>query len=176
MKLDSRIKSLSDILTCFDIEKAKQFIGQKGYFALKIGHYKCLDSINYGTLAGVSDDDTIAPFKECNIKEGNLIWDFFIPESKLLEIKKKEFRPYTFMEFTEKFIVGKPIKFRKKGEKKDEWISILIGYWEHQIEDEVITYILIGHVQYTLDELFEEYEWQEHYTEDFEPFGVEEWI
>ena len=33
MKLDKRIKALSDILTCFDIEKAKQFIGQKGYFA-----------------------------------------------------------------------------------------------------------------------------------------------
>ena len=33
MKLDPRIKSVSDILTCFEIERAKQFIGQKGYFA-----------------------------------------------------------------------------------------------------------------------------------------------
>ena len=45
MRLDSRIKSLSDILTCFDIEEAKQYIGQKGYFALNIGYYKCLATV-----------------------------------------------------------------------------------------------------------------------------------
>ena len=33
MELDKRIKSLSDILTCFDIEDAKQYIGQEGYFS-----------------------------------------------------------------------------------------------------------------------------------------------
>lgn len=28
MNLDPRIKSKNDILTCFDIEKAKEFVGQ----------------------------------------------------------------------------------------------------------------------------------------------------
>lgn len=31
MNLDPRIKSKLDILSCFDIEKAKEFVGQKGY-------------------------------------------------------------------------------------------------------------------------------------------------
>ena len=35
MELDKRIKSLSDILTCFDIKDAVQFIGQEGYFAVQ---------------------------------------------------------------------------------------------------------------------------------------------
>ena len=29
MKLDSRIKKLSDILTCFDVKDAGQFLGQQ---------------------------------------------------------------------------------------------------------------------------------------------------
>lgn len=37
-----------------------------------------------------------------------------------------------------------------------------------------ITYIYIGSQGYTLDALFNDYEWQEHYAEDFKPFGVEE--
>ena len=36
MKLDSGIKSLSDILTCFDIENAKQYADWKEYFADKL--------------------------------------------------------------------------------------------------------------------------------------------
>ena len=36
MKLDSKIKSLSYILSCFDIEKAKQYVDWKGYFADKL--------------------------------------------------------------------------------------------------------------------------------------------
>ena len=98
MKLDARIKSLSDILTCFDIEETKQYIGQKGYFALNIGYYKCLADIKYGTLTGVGNDDAFAPFKESDCS-----WDLFIPESRLLEIKKKEFRPFTLREFLVKF-------------------------------------------------------------------------
>ena len=33
MNLDARIKSISDIFTCINMEEAKQFIGQRGYFA-----------------------------------------------------------------------------------------------------------------------------------------------
>ena len=41
-----------------------------------------------------------------------------------------------------------------------------------QRNNKTITYIYIGSNRYTLDELFDNYEWQEHYTEDFKPFGV----
>ena len=78
------------------------------------------------------------------------------------------------MEFTDKFTVGQPIKFRKKGMIGHERYLILNGYSHNQLLGETTTDIYIGRGAYTLDELFSKYEWQEHYTEDFEPFGVEE--
>lgn len=166
MKLDKRIKSLSDILTCFDIEDAKQYIGQEGYFSDCIDLYRCLATRKYGILTEIKDSD--CPFKEGDYE----YWRFFIPESRLLEIKEKKFRPYTIMEFQDKFTMGQPIKFRPKGKVGWERYLILNGYWHEQREKQTITAIYIGSIPYTLDELFNEYEWQEHYTEDFKPFGV----
>ena len=77
MELDKRIKSLSDILTCFDVKDAGQFLGQEGYFADNIGHYRCLACRKYGVLTEIKDGD-------CPFKEGNEdTWCFFIPESRL---------------------------------------------------------------------------------------------
>ena len=47
------------------------------------------------------------------------------------------------------------------------------GYQHEQHEGRTVTYIYRGSQGYTLDALFNDYEWQEHYTEDFKPFGVE---
>ena len=103
-------------------------------------------------------------------------FSFFIPDSELLprKPKEKQYRPYTLMEFEDKFHIGLPIKFRKKGEVGNERYLILNGYSNYKLFDEITTDIYIGRGAYTLDELFSKYEWQEHYTEDFEPFGVEE--
>ena len=84
MKLDPRIKSLSDILTCFDTEKAKQFIGQKGYFEDYLDKYNSLEVIEYGTLTEVVDNE--APFKSDN----RCHWKFFIPESRLKPVETVE--------------------------------------------------------------------------------------
>ena len=81
MKLDSRIKSLSDILTCFDVQKAGQFLGQEGYFSDCLEHYRCLASRKYGVLTEIKDSDY--PFKE-----GNDDWRFFIPECRLEPVEK----------------------------------------------------------------------------------------
>lgn len=169
MKLDPKIKSRSDILTCLDIEEAKQFIGQRGYFSDSLYYFSNLFGSKCNILTDVRDNDL--PFK---MGDGEY-WRFFIPESKIFfENREKKWRPYTLAEFENKFHIGLPIKFRRKGEKVDNWYSVLGGYWNHQVGDEVLTYIFIGSVQYTLNELFEDYEWQSHYTEDFQPFGVEE--
>ncbi len=174
MELDKRIRALSDILTCFDIEKAKGFLGEKGYFA---GDLYCFTDLRrvcppYGTLANVFDD----PDDTFQRKEDSIYYPYFVPEC-LLKIKEKQYRPYTFMEFTDKFTVGQPIKFRRKGKVGHERYLILNGY-EHELDglhdDQTITYVYIGAIPYTFNELFKNYEWQEHYTEDFKPFGVEE--
>ena len=62
MKLDSRIKSKSDILSCFDIEKAKEFVGQKGYFENDLYCFSDVETCYYDTLAEVKDGDS--PFKD----------------------------------------------------------------------------------------------------------------
>ena len=168
MELDKRIKALSDILTCFDVERAKEFLG-KGYFA---GDLYCFTDLRrvcppYGTLANVFDD----PDDTFQRKEDSIYYPYFVPEC-LLKVKEKQCRPYTFMEFTDKFTVGQPIKFRQKGAEGYERYLILNGYQHEQHEGRTITYIYIGSQGYTLDALFNDYEWQEHYTEDFKPFGV----
>ena len=170
MELDKRIKSLPDVLTGFDIEKAKGFLGEKGYFA---GDLYCFTdlvrSCPYGTLANILDDmdDTF------QMKEDSIYYPYFIPEFSL-KPKEKRYRPYTFMEFTDKFTVGRPIKFRRKGKVGWECYLILNGYRHEQHNDQTITFIYIGSYPYTLGQLFKDYEWQEHYTEDFKPFGIEE--
>ena len=168
MELDKRIKSLSDVLTCFDVERAKEFLGEKGYFAGDLYCFTDLQSCYYGTLTDACDDQA-GPF---HMREDNAYHQHFIPEC-LLKIKEKQYRPYTFMEFTNKFTVGQPIKFRQKGAEGYERYLILNGYQHEQHEGRTVTYIYIGSYGYTLDALFNDYEWQEHYTEDFKPFGVE---
>ena len=170
MKLDKRIRALSDILTCFDVEKAKEFLGEKGYFA---GDLYCFTDLRrvcppYGTLANVFDD----PDDTFQRKEDSIYYPYFIPEC-LLKPKEKQYRPYTFMEFTDKFTVGQPIKFRRKGMVGHERYLILNGYEHERDCDQTITYVYIGPIPYTFNELFNNYEWQEHYTEDFKPFGME---
>ena len=169
MELDKRIKALSDILTCFDVERAREFLGEKGYF----GDLYCFTDLQrecpYGTLADVfGDSDDV--FQR---REDNIYYSCFVPEC-LLKTKEKQHRPYTFMEFTDKFTVGQPIKFRQKGAEGYERYLILNGYQHEQHEGRTVTYIYIGSQGYTLDALFNDYEWQEHYTEDFKPFGIEE--
>lgn len=177
MKLDKRIKSVSDIITCFDDDKyrAQPYIGQEGYFTNNMMDFEDLDDCSYGVLKDFSIYEY--PFI---CKTGNTVNDvdyaFFIPESSLkLEPKKeKKYRPYTFREFKNIFPIGQPIKYRRKGNVGLENEIVLDGYAHEQRGDQIFTYIFIGVQDYTLQELFEEYEWQATDSEEFKPFGVEE--
>lgn len=82
MNLDNRIKSLSDILTCFDIEQANNFLGKKGYFAAALANFQYLDIRKYGILTDVRNNDY--PFREGNDE----YWAYFIPESRLEPVEK----------------------------------------------------------------------------------------
>lgn len=106
------------------------------------------------------------------MNETDETFSFFIPEC-FVKPKEKKYRPYTLMEFNDIFTVGRPIKYRRKGDAGWERYLILNGYSHVQRDDKTIPYIYIGSTSHTLDELFNAYEWQEHYTEDFKPFGVE---
>ena len=166
MELDKRIEKLSDILTCFDVQKAGQFLGQDGYFSDCFDHYRCLANRKYGILTEIKDSD--CPFKEGN----NEYYRFFIPKL-VLKPKSKKYRPYSITEFCLQFTIGKPITLRRKGNKAITHYIMFVGY-DYMREDSAGSKILLGNTGYSLKELFEEYEWQVTDSIEFKPFGVEE--
>lgn len=166
MKLDSKIKSLSDILTCFDNETAKSFIGQKGYFTDDLYRFSDVLSCYYDTLTNVKDnDDDNYIFND----DDNHYWDLFIPESRLL-IEKKKYRPFDSKTFEQHFDIGSVIEFRKKDEKNRIYKETI----ESTARDYNINefYVEIGEYTYTLSDLFEDFELFEN--GEWKPFGVEE--
>ena len=177
MKLDPRINNKLLISDPFDAETANKYIGRRGYFTDDIVSFSNLDNCCTGMLVSVESDNRHPYY--CGIADGGAIisgnFSFFLSAEFVEEKpKEKKLRPYTFMEFQDKFTVGRPLKFREKGKFGCERYMILSGYWHELRNGLVTTYIYIGPHSYTLDELFNCYEWQEHYTSDFQPFGVED--
>lgn len=166
-KLDPRIKDRKYIFDCFNADEAKKYIGKKCYMTDYFERFSDVESAAKCTLVEIADDG--------HFIEGSFQFAYCLP-FEFVAPKEKKYRPYTLMEFFDKFPVGKPIRFRKKGEVGHERFLILNGYVDAELGAEAAHYIHIGSNPYTLEELFEKYEWQKH-TEDFkpfEPFGVEE--
>lgn len=174
MKLDPSIKSVSDILTPFDVEKAKEFIGQKGFFANDIYCFRAGEPYcTYGTLTRVFDDQDV-PYTEGHAS-GYL---FFIPESSLkpgcsLKPEEKKYRPYTPAEFCAVFCAGQSVTFRKKGVPGSEQSLIAQGVWFSPRDGKTAIYARMGSHLYAFDELFNDFEWRAPYQKNFVPFGVE---
>lgn len=163
MNLDKRIKLKSDILSCFDIEKAKEFIGQKGYFANDLYCFSVVETCYYGTLTEVSKDGT-SPFKD----DDGCYWNLFIPESVLKpKPKEKKYRPFKDInEFCIKtnFDAGDIIRVYSK-QQNTELHLMLVGWSDNEL--------ILGNLRRSFKELFENFElWDGE--EKFIPFGVEE--
>lgn len=173
LELDRRIESLTDIFNFSDVQNAKEFIGQKGYFTNCIYFLKDIQLCKYGTLINVYTESF--SYNVFRRKEDGAYWEYFIPESFLKSTEQK-YRPFTLEEFKGLFPIGQPIKFRRKKMEGCERYLVLNGYIHERYNDndQTITYIELGSGGYTLQELFEEYEWQDADYEEFKPFGVEE--
>lgn len=175
MKLDDRIMDGKKPLNCFDTEEAESYVGKECYFSDDMFPFANMsdktnrDLIYKGILLKVWTDGS-DPYAT----DLQRFYTYCLPCEWVTESEEKKLRPYTFMEFQDKFTVGRPIKFREKGKLGCERYLILNGYWHEMRNGLVTTYIYIGPHSYSLDELFNCYEWQEHYTSDFQPFGVED--
>ena len=163
MKLDPRIKSLSDILSCFDIEKAKEFVGQKGYFANDLYCFSVVETCYYDTLTEVFKDCN-DPFKD----DDGCYWSLFIPESVLKpKPKEKKYRP--FKDINEFFIktnfdAGDIIRVYSKSQNSELHL-MLVGWSDNEL--------ILGSLRRSFKELLELFElWDGE--ERFIPFGVEE--
>lgn len=178
MKLDSRIKDKEKIYDVFNCQEARKG-STTGYFTDNFAAFADLKTCCRARLVTIEEDNP-HPFYAGIVDGGCIIkgnFQFFTSvdntdEGNTAEGKKS--RPFTFMEFQDKFTVGMPLKFREKGKFGCERYMILSGYGHELRNGLVTTYIYIGPHPYSLDELFNCYEWQEHYTSDFQPFGVED--
>lgn len=163
MELDKRIIKGKRPLTCFDIEEAEKYIGKLCYMCDEYNLFYQLNLIEPTILRGVEDCEI--PFHYGSDYQA----EFCLPCD--WATKEKRYRPYTIDEFYERFSIGQPIRYRRKGDVLVRCL-ILNGYADSKRDAEGTIYI--GDIPYALDELFNKYEWHEHYTDDFKPFGVEE--
>ena len=156
MNLDSRIKSISDIFTCINMEEAKQFIGQRGYFADCMISFEDLSQRELYNLDRIDDDDV--PFVS-----GNIHWRYFLPVDNLKPVEKK-YRPYTMTDFA----ISEFVVFREKSNPLAEYHVRYNGYKKY----DSIYKVILGNISYTFDDLFEDFE--RFYNGRWYPFGVEE--
>lgn len=162
MELDPRIKALSDILTCVDVEEAKRYIGQKGYFADHIDAFEDLNGINK-----CRDFDVLVRFDEWELPfvADNIHWRYFLPECKLKPAEKK-YRPFTVEEFIHKVgDVGGCVRYRHKG-APEVFRSVITEIME--TGDKVV----IGNSTISFKGLFLEFEYYDNGT--WIPFGIKE--
>lgn len=189
MKLDKRIKALTDIQSvtngCHDWE----FMTKKGYFANSIFDFKDLKrTCVYGEYAGYREHDKCFHC-EVILPDGTTDYNwfsYFLPEDSLLPEEKpeKKYRPYSLNEFLEQYKIGETVTFRLKkdehileAECRVEYKRMVTGY-ETLPEDRDQpgkSSILLGGCPPTgLARLFEFYEIKNEYSVPtvWLPFGV----
>ena len=158
MELDKKFSVLP--FCCFNAKKCVIYIGHKGYFTNNIDFFKNIDLCIYGTLEEVYAEQADS-FQMDNRK----FFKHFIPEC-FVKPKEKQYRPYTLMEFNDKFTVGSIITFRRKAYAELIHNVMFIGYRE----DDVGLILLLGNAGYSLEELFNEYEYKNSLGK-WVPFG-----
>ena len=164
LKLDKRIPNPSCIFTCFDTECAEQYIGKQGYFTNCYSNFANINSLAKGTLTKICDSSVNEKYY-ANV--GEKYYSFFLPED-YLKPEEKVFRPCTLDEFG--LHIGDLIKFRKKDDISFEIGTMYLGYRKNNGGVKV----LLGNNYYSLEELFEDYEWYDRDSNTWEMFGVEE--
>jgi len=172
MKLDDRIINPLEIYSPVNAMLAQVYIGQNGIFS---NDSQDFENLKNAELRVLTDLELREGYTKRFCGDGRFWYEYFLPLANVEPKKEKKFRPYTLKEFFNKFTVGQPIKYRRKGDVLERYL-ILNGYVNIEQGAKVAHYIYIGSAPYTLDELFNEYEWQSPDTEEFKPFGVEEWL
>ena len=165
LELDKRIPNHNCIFTCFDTESAEQYIGKQGYFTSCYSNFVNINNLLKGTLTKI--DESLATEKYY-ANTGEKFYSFFLPED-YLKPGEKVFRPCTLDEFS--LHIGDLIKFRKKDNHNFEICTMFMGY----IKNRGIVKVILGAIYYTLEELFNKYEWYDSDSDTWKIFGVEKW-
>ena len=175
MELDKRIKEGKRPLTCIDIEQSKEFVGKLCLFSDDYRNYKDIQEYSenpqyIGTLAP-QDNVNLQEYPFKNENDGGS-YRLVLPLDWVKEPEKK-WRPYTGIEFAEKFgiWVGHVIRIRDRPEnagQEYEYKIMFVGYRWYKGMFEVF----INGCWIDLLTLFELYEYME--DGEWHKFGVEE--
>lgn len=172
-KLDKRIQKVTDIKTPFseDFEELSNYIGFNVYGADDVNHFHNLEACFFGALKYVYNDDSNYPFVITSGRPGDTMpFRYMILEKDLeSQAKEKKYRPFTLEEFQQFFTIGQPIKFRRKAYRELIHNVMFIGYRE----DNMGLIVLLGNAAYSLEELFEQYEYFFENEKTWVLFGVE---
>ena len=160
MELDKRILKGKRPLTCFDIEEAEKYIGKMCYISDNYDFFRNVDFIQQKILKGVEDCEVPFHFDSDNQAE------FCLPCEWVT--KEKQFRPCTLDDFG--LNIGDLIRFRKKDDHDFEICTMYMGY----LKTNSIVKVILGECYYSLEVLFNEYEWFDKDSNTWEKFGVEE--
>ena len=163
LELDKRIPNKDCILTCFDTECAKQYIGKQGYFTNCFSLFANINSLVKGTLTKICEYSVNEKYAT---DVGEKFYFFFLPEECLKPEEK--FVPCTLDEFG--LHIGDLIRFRKKEDHNFEICTMYMGY----IKTNGIVKVLLGQCYYSFEVLFNDYEWYDSDSNTWEMFGVEE--
>ena len=165
MKLDKRLKISP--FNCFDSKQARRYIDKMGYFSNNLGDFSDLSKCKFGTLGSIHDD-TEQPYY---MKENVTVNGFFVPET-LVEPTKHNKRPFGMQEFKDNLpkmmFSDDLIHFRDKA--TDAKFSVkFVG----EILDGSDWFVCLGTREYSLKELFEDFEYLDK-DGGWNTFGVDE--
>jgi len=167
MKFDPRIKKGKMPLSPFELNKAKKFIGEFGYFANNIFAFMNLDTIaerGAFTLSDINPSDTdFKPFKDGSDEVG---WSYFLPKV-WTNPHEEMYGPYTLTGWCNRHELGEEIVMRLKN-TIDEQHKLFVGY-----TPAITPTITLGNSDFSFRELFEE--WEIHIDDIWQPFGMKEY-
>lgn len=160
---DERIdKDLADVYTVFN-RFSTDLIGTTVYASNSIGDFQDLDRCKKGIVDHLNYPHGFAVALE---NGETFFFDFVIPAFSV-KVEEKVFRPCTLDEFS--LHIGDLIKFRRKDDHNFEICTMYMGYRKKNGGVQV----LLGNNYYTLEELFEDYEWYDSDSNTWKIFGVE---
>ena len=177
MKLDKRIKALTDIQSVTDGCHDWELMNKKGYFAESITEFEDLKRCVYAEYIGYSEHERFFHYwDEKDGKDYTHYARYFIPEDSLLPEEKpeKRYRPFSLEEFLEIFGIGDQIVFRVKN-ADDIKCAMFTGYITdvERIDDKTpgACEVMLGVFHYSLLDLFKDFE--RFYNGRWWPFGIE---
>lgn len=152
-----------DVFSWSNAEEAKQYIGEKGYFA--DGAFENIDDWQLDVLDEIYLDSDVRTVFQAQ----SSFYGLFLPEDKIKEVEEpKKWRAFrTFEEFVLAVgLIGCHIRYRFKDDISNEFFAVIVGF---NYEAQTVT---INNSIYSFKELFNKFEFYKN--QKWQPLGVEE--